>query len=135
MSGCDKFKVDLKKIDEIDKMEYVQTGPITDGSIITEEDLAPLQPEKKGASEDDDEELAPLMPDKKTSTAKNPDKGESTAPKNVKRIEFDRSGFTDFQTTPGSNISPGATGKNIILAGKPSFEMKAAFKQVVINYK
>lgn len=135
MSGCDKFKVDQKLIDEIDKMEYVHTGPMTDGSIITEEDLAPLQPEKKAASENDDEELAPLGPIKKTNAAKNPDKGTSTATKNVKRIEFDRSGFTDFQTTPGNNITPGATGKNIILAGKPSFEIKSAFKQVVINYK
>jgi hypothetical protein len=134
MSGCDHFKADMKLVAELDKMgEY--TGSWTDGSITTDEELEPIHPIKKPASDKDDEELAPIKPIKKATTNNNKDDEELAPITPIKRIEFDRSGFTDFQPAPDNNSNPGAAGKNIILAGKPAFEIKAELKQVAINYK
>ncbi len=152
MSGCDKFKVDKKSIDEIFNMDGGNAGPITDGSITIDDELAPLAHKKETTSGNDDDELAPLPPKKKTVSGNDDElaplshKKETTSgnnkeedglspPQPVKRIEFDRSGFTDFQPAPGNTSNPGAAGKNIILAGKPSFEIKAELKNVIVTYK
>lgn len=115
IAGCDKFKADLKLIEELDKMDDVRTAPWTNGSITIDEELDSIHPIKKTDSDNDDEELAPIS--------------------TIKRIEFDKSGFTDFRPATNTTNNPAAVGKNIILAGKPAFEIKAALKQVVINYK
>jgi tetratricopeptide (TPR) repeat protein len=172
MSGCDKFKVDQKSIDEIFNMDGGNAGPLPDGSIAIDDELAPLPPKKKTTSGNEDDELAPLPPKKKTTSGNEDDELAPLPPKKkttsgnyddelapiqplkkttsgnnnkeadelapiipVKRIEFDRSGFTDFQPAPGNTSNPGAAGKNIILAGKPAFEIKAELKNVTVNYK